>query len=357
MKALVLSGGHGTRLRPFSHTMPKQLIPIANKPVLRYVLENIRDVGVTDIGIIVGDRAREIATVIGDGSDLGVRVTYIRQRKPLGLAHCISLAQPFLGADDFVMYLGDNMLPGGIREAAAQFADTRPEAQVLVCSVPDPRAFGVVEVSREGTVLDLAEKPSRPRSDLAVIGVYFFTAAIHTAVSAIEPSARGELEITDAIRWLLCNGADVRARRYHGYWKDTGEPEDVLDCNRRILAALRVQIAGDVDADSEIRGAVAIEAGARVVRSRIIGPVVVGAKTLIEDSFVGPDTSIGSDCTLREAELTDSIVLDGSLITAVTGLRRSLIGRHATVGSGDTRQAYHRLVVGDHARIRLATSP
>jgi glucose-1-phosphate thymidylyltransferase len=356
MKALVLAGGRGTRLRPFSHTMAKQLIPIANKPVLQYVLENIRDIGVTDIGMIVGDRAEEISAVFGDGLRLGVHITYIRQLEPLGLAHCVSVARSFLGADDFVMYLGDNMLPEGIREAAAQFAAGRPAAQVLVREVPDPRAFGVAEVDENGTVLSLAEKPARPRSNLAIIGVYFFTEAIHDAVTAVGCSARGEQEITDAIQWLLRQGAVVKVGQYHGYWKDTGIPEDVLDCNRRIMSKLRARVAGEVDAGSELYGPVVIEPGARIVRSRIIGPVIIGAGTLIQDSFVGPDTAIGQACVLRETELANSIVLDGASIAEVPGLHGSLIGRSATVGVVDRMQAHHRLIVGDHGRVMLATS-
>jgi glucose-1-phosphate thymidylyltransferase len=355
MKALVLAGGRGTRLRPFSHTMAKQLIPIANKPVLQYVLENIRDIGVTEIGIIVGDRAEEISAVIGDGTRLGVRITYIKQLEPLGLAHCVSVASSFLGAEDFVMYLGDNMLPEGIGEAAARFTATRPAAQVLVREVPDPRAFGVVEVDGDGTVLSLAEKPARPRSNLAIIGVYFFTAAVHDAVAAIQYSARGELEITDAIQWLLRQGAGVTAHEYHGYWKDTGVPEDVLDCNRRVMSTLRSRAAGYVDTVSELYGPVIIEPGARVVRSRVIGPAIIGAGTLIEDSFVGPDTAIGQACVLRETELANSIVLDGAMIAEVPGLHDSLIGRSATVGIDDRVQPRHRLIVGDHGRVMLAT--
>jgi glucose-1-phosphate thymidylyltransferase len=355
MKALVLSGGLGTRLRPFSYSMAKQLIPIANKPVLQYVLENIREIGVTDIGIIVGERAAEIAEVIGDGSHLGLRVTYIQQNEPLGLAHCVAVARQFLGTDDFVMYLGDNMLPEGIREAAARFAAARPAAQVLTRRVSDPRAFGVVETDRDGVVLGLEEKPASPRSDLAIIGVYFFTRAIHDAVAAIRFSARGELEITDAIQWLVDRGAKVTGYQYHGYWKDTGGPEDVLDCNRRMLGCLRPRVDGYVDAASELYGPVVIERGARVVRSTIVGPAVVGGKTLIEGSFVGPSTSIGRGCVLRETELADSIVLDGASIADVPGLRGCLIGRSATVGTGSQQQPHHRLVVGDHAKIALAT--
>ncbi|GAA3795871.1 glucose-1-phosphate thymidylyltransferase [Sphaerisporangium flaviroseum] len=354
MKALILSGGSGTRLRPFSYSMPKQLIPIANKPVLEYVLENVRDLGVREVGVIVGDRAPDIADVIGDGARFGLRVTYLPQDRPLGLAHCVTLARSFLGDDDFVMYLGDNMLPDGVGEIAAEFRALRPAAQVVVRRVADPRAFGVVELDERGAVRRLVEKPRRPRSDLAMLGVYFFTAAIHEAVAAIEPSPRGELEITDAVQWLLGHGAEVRASEYAGYWKDTGQAEDVLACNRHMLAGLRPAVGGEVDAASWVEGQVVIEPGARVVRSRIEGPAIIGAGTVVEDSYVGPYTSIGDDCTLRRTHLADSIVLRGALISEVSGLLGSLIGRSAVVGPASPGEASHCMVVGDHTRVEIA---
>jgi glucose-1-phosphate thymidylyltransferase len=335
--------------------MAKQLVPIANKPVLLYAIDNIHAINVSDIGIVVGDRADEITGVLGDGSRFGVRITYIRQERPLGLAHCIEIAQPFLDGDDFVMYLGDNMLPAGIKSIATEFVAHRPAAQILVRKVPDPRAFGVVELDREGNVLGLVEKPAHPRGDLAIIGVYFFTQAIHEAVAAISVSARGELEITDAIQWLLVNGAQVKACEYNGYWQDTGKPEDVLDCNRHMLDSLRSRVCGDIDAASELRGPIIVEPGARVLHSTITGPVIVGAGTHIENSSVGPYTSIGKGCLLRDAELADSVVFDSASITDVADLRGCLIGRSATVGAGTYQEAYHRLVVGDHANIALAT--
>lgn len=354
MKALVLSGGSGTRLRPFSYSMPKQLIPIANRPVLEHVLENIAELGVTEVAVIVGAWAAEIRTVVGDGARFGMRVTYIRQDRPLGLAHCVALARPFLGDDDFVMYLGDIMLPEGVAEIGQEFRTRRPAAHVVVHRVADPRAFGVAELAPDGSVARLVEKPQFPRSDLAIIGVYFFTPEIHTAVAAIEPSPRGELEITDAIQWLLSNGFDVRASRYTGYWKDTGRVDDVLACNRRLLADVHAMVAGEVDRASELVGPVVVELGARVLRSRVEGPVIIGENSLVEDSHLGPNTSIGRDCVLRATHLADSIVLDGACISEVRGLHGSLIGRAATVGPGEQRGAHHRLVVGDHTRIELA---
>ncbi|WP_030769013.1 MULTISPECIES: glucose-1-phosphate thymidylyltransferase [unclassified Streptomyces] len=354
MKALVLSGGSGTRLRPFSHSMPKQLIPIANRPVLEHVLDGIRKLGITDIGIVVGERAQEIEAALGDGSRLGARITYIRQDLPRGLADCVRISQDFLGDDDFVMYLGDNMLPQGIAEVAKDFRAHAPAAQIAVYKVADPRAFGVAETEPDGTVTGLVEKPAHPRTDLALIGVYFFTPAIHEAVAAIAPSARGELEITDAIQWLVSRGAPVRATEYSGYWRDTGRVEDVLECNREILNGLTRQVDGEVDETSLIVGAVVVEPGARIVRSFIEGPAVIGADSVIVDSHIGPHTSVGRECAISEARIDYSITLDGSSVIGAKGLHGSVIGRAATVTTADHPSGLHSLIIGDHARIEVA---
>ncbi|MFF4442355.1 glucose-1-phosphate thymidylyltransferase [Streptomyces sp. NPDC001621] len=353
MRALVLAGGSGTRLRPFSYSMPKQLIPIANTPVLVHVLRGIRELGVSEAGVVVGNRGPEIEAVLGDGSRFGLRITYIPQDAPRGLAHTVSIARDFLGDDDFVMYLGDNMLPDGVAGIADEFIRHRPDAQVVVHEVADPRSFGVAELGPGGEVLRLVEKPAEPRSNLALLGVYFFTPAIHRAVAAIKPSARGELEITDAVQWLLTSGADVRASRYDGYWKDTGRAEDVLECNSHLLGGLHGRVDGDVDASSILLGQVVVEAGARVLRSRIEGPTIIGAGTVVEDSQVGPYTSIGRDCQVLGSRLERSIALNQATVTGVNGLRDSLIGRGASVGTTGSG-AGHCLVVGDHTRVEVA---
>jgi len=355
VKALVLSGGSGVRLRPISHSMPKQLIPVANRPVLEYVIDDLRKLGVTEIALVVGAWAAQFQRELGDGSRLGVHLTYLRQDQPLGLAHAVRLARTFLGDDDFVMYLGDNVLREGVAEIAQEFRRIRPAAQLVVHKVADPRAYGVAELDAYGAVIRLVEKPERPRSDLAVVGVYFFTAAIHEAVAAIAPSARGELEITDAVQWLVDAGAPVRAREYGGFWRDVGEIEHVLDCNRRLLEDLGRRVAGSVDAGSELRGPVVVEEGARVVRSRIIGPVIIGAGTLVEDSLVGPATAVGRDCMLRSTSLADSVVFDGASISFTGAFRRSVIGRSAMIGPGGRGRDSHQLIVGDHARVELMT--
>ncbi|MEU9310361.1 glucose-1-phosphate thymidylyltransferase [Streptomyces sp. NPDC048256] len=354
MKALVLAGGSGTRLRPFSYSMPKQLIPIANTPVLVHVLRDVRELGVTEVGVIVGNRGPEIEAVLGDGSRFGLRITYIPQDAPRGLAHTVSIARDFLGDDDFVMYLGDNMLPDGVVGIAEEFTAHRPAAQVVVCKVPDPRSFGVAELGPDGEVLRLVEKPPEPRSDMALIGVYFFTPAIHEAVEAIEPSARGELEITDAIQWLVSSGADVRASQYDGYWKDTGRVEDVLECNRHLLDGLNRRVDGHVDAASVLVGQVVVEAGARILRSRLEGPAIIGTGSVVEGSHVGPHTSIGRDCLVTDSRLENSIALDEASVTGVHGLRDSLIGRAASVGTTGRGTDHHCLVVGDHTRVEVA---
>ncbi|MEO3977634.1 glucose-1-phosphate thymidylyltransferase [Streptomyces sp. CAU 1734] len=351
MKALVLAGGSGTRLRPLSHSMPKQLLPIANKPVLEYALENIRAAGVREVGVIVGQWAGEIAEALGDGSRFGVRITYIRQDRPLGLAHCVRLARPFLRDDDFVLYLGDIVLPDGITEAAARFGHERPAAHVMVRKVPDPRAFGVVELDTGGRVSALVEKPLRPRSDLALIGVYFFTPAVHRAVAAIRPGTRGELEITDALQWMVTSGAEVTAGEHDGYWQDTGTADAVLDCNRRLLPTLHHTVRGETDHLSVLDGPVTVEPGARVIASVITGPAIIGAGTVVEHSRIGPFASIGRDCVVRSTWVSDSIVLDGSTVADLPRLHDSIIGRSATVGPSG---AHHRLLVGDHTRVQIA---
>ncbi|MCX5199531.1 glucose-1-phosphate thymidylyltransferase [Streptomyces sp. NBC_00249] len=359
MKALVLTGGSGVRLRPFTYSTPKQLIPLANKPVLEHVVAHLRELGATEVCLLTGDWAEVIETAMGDGSRFGVRLTYLRQDQPRGLAHAVRTARPFLGDDDFLMYLGDNILAdatGAVAAAVGEFRARRPAAGLLVQKVADPRAYGVAELDPDGAVLRLVEKPPHPRTDLAVVGLYYFTAAVHAATDAISPSARGELEITDAVQWLIDRGEQVVARRYSGFWKDVGRADDVLQCNRRLLGELRTDVRGEVDPASELRGQVVIEAGARVVRSLIEGPAIIGAGTLIEDSRVGPGTSIGRDCVVRGTHLADSVVLQGAHICTPRGLRGSVVGRFATVGPGEQGDPGHRLVIGDHASVEMTAA-
>ncbi|MGW4757032.1 glucose-1-phosphate thymidylyltransferase [Streptomyces chartreusis] len=355
MKALVLSGGAGTRLRPITHTSAKQLVPVANKPVLFYGLESIAAAGITEVGVIVGDTAAEIQDAVGDGSKFGLEITYIPQERPLGLAHAVIIARDFLGEDDFVMYLGDNFIVSGIADLVEEFRGNRPDAQILLTHVQDPRSFGVAELDDDGQVLGLEEKPEHPKSDLALVGVYLFTPVIHDAVRAITPSWRGELEITHAIQHLIDARADVRCTVIHGYWKDTGNVADMLEVNRTVLESLSRRIDGEVDEASEAVGRVVVEEGARVINSRIVGPAVVGAGTLVEDSFVGPFTSVAENCRVIDSELEFSIVLRDSTLHGVGRIESSLIGRHVEVTPAPSVPSAHHLVLGDHSKVQIHT--
>ncbi|MFE1313271.1 glucose-1-phosphate thymidylyltransferase [Streptomyces sp. NPDC058755] len=353
MKALVLSGGAGTRLRPITHTSAKQLVPVANKPVLFYGLESLAEAGITQVGMIVGDTAAEIEEAVGDGAGFGLDVTYIPQERPLGLAHAVLIARDFLGDDDFVMYLGDNFVVGGIRDLVDEFRASRPDAQILLTHVPDPRSFGVAELDTAGQVIGLEEKPEHPKSDLALVGVYLFTPAIHEAVRAIGPSRRGELEITHALQHLIDTRADVRSTVIEGYWKDTGNVDDMLEVNRTVLEGVLRRIDGEVDAASETVGRVVIEKGARITHSRIVGPAVIGAGTVVSDSYVGPFTSIAENCRITDSELEFSIVLRDSSIAGVGRIESSLIGRYVEVTPATGVPSAHRLVLGDHSKVQI----
>ena len=354
MKALVLSGGAGTRLRPITHTSAKQLVPVANKPVLFYGLEAIRDAGIIDVGIIVGDTRAEIEAAVGDGSDLGIRATYIPQDAPLGLAHCVLIARDFLGDDDFVMYLGDNFIIGGITDLVDEFKRGGADAQILLTKVDNPQQFGIAELDDAGHILRLVEKPKEPKSDLALVGVYMFSPSIHEAVNSIAPSQRGELEITDAIQWLVDHGKDVRPHMVTGYWKDTGRLEDMLECNRKVLESVEPSTRGSVDAVSRIIGRVVIEEGASIVRSTVRGPAIIGRGTRIVDSYIGPFTSIYHDCLIDSTELEHSIVLEATTISGVSRIEDSLIGKEVEVSPSTAMPRAHRLMLGDHSKVSLA---
>jgi glucose-1-phosphate thymidylyltransferase len=354
LKALVLAGGTGSRLRPITHTAAKQLLPVANKPVLFYGLEAIRETGITEVGMIVGDTAREIQDAVGDGSAFGLDVTYLRQEAPLGLAHAVLVAREFLGDDDFVMYLGDNFLIGGIQELVGSFLDTRPDAQIMLTRVPDPSSFGVAEFDAAGRVVGLEEKPPVPKSDFALVGVYLFTPAIHEAVSGLKPSWRGELEITDAIQWLIESGREVTSCVVTGYWKDTGNVADILEVNRLVLETLEPRCEGIVDADSELIGRVVVEPGARVAGSRIVGPALVESGTRIAGSYVGPFTSIADDCVITDSEIEYSIVLSGASLRGVGRVEASLIGRGVEVTLAPRVPRAHRLFLGDDCKVQIS---
>ncbi|PVD02954.1 glucose-1-phosphate thymidylyltransferase [Streptomyces sp. CS014] len=355
MKALVLAGGIGSRLFPITHTGAKQLIPVANKPVLFYVIETLVDAGVTDIGIVVGGTQAQVREAVGDGSAMGARVTYIYQEEPLGLAHAVLIARDFLGDEDFVMYLGDNFIVGGIDALLRKFHAEGPAAEILLTRVDNPTDFGVAELDAGGQVVRLEEKPKNPASHLAVIGVYLFTPAVHEAIDAIKPSPRGELEIVEAIQWLVNNGYPVGSATVDGYWKDTGTVSDMLEVNRSVLETLEPCTDGKVDEESEIIGRVRIERGAVVSQSRIVGPAVIGAGTVVRSSYIGPSTSIAEDCVIDTSQIEFSIVLNGAAIEGVGPIEGSLIGREAHLTrSCLTPRASHRFLIGDHCKVQVA---
>jgi len=356
VKALVLSGGAGTRLRPITHTSAKQLVPVGNKPILEFGLEAIRDAGITDVGIIVGETHEEIRAHVGDGSRFGVRATFVHQPQPLGLAHAVLTAADagFLSeADDFVMYLGDNLIAGGISEFVDQFRATGPSAQILLAKVRDPERFGVAELDASGHVTRLVEKPSEPTSDLALVGVYLFGGRILTACRSIAPSARGELEITDAIQWLIDADDRVSSLVIDGWWKDTGKLYDLLEANRIVLDTLEARVSGTVDAASEVQGRVVIEEGAELVNSFVRGPAIIGKGTRLVNTFVGPYTAIYHSCVVSDSEIEHSIVLEQTRIADIRRIEDSLIGKQVEVGISEGKPRAYRLMLGDHSRVGL----
>ncbi len=351
MRALILSGGEGSRLRPITHTNAKQLIPIANTPILFSALEAIRDAGITEVGIVVGGTAAEIRAVVGDGSSWGLSVTYIPQEAPLGLAHAVLTAKDFVAGEPFVMYLGDNVLLEGIAPFVEGFERHGPNAQIFVARVPEPERFGVVELDGD-RVVRLVEKPKEFVSDLALVGVYLFDDSILEACATLQPSWRGEYEITEAIQWLVDKGRTVRAEMLTGWWKDTGRPEDLLEANRMVLSTLQRRVDGDVDEASTLEGVVVLEPGAKVVRSTIRGPAIVGEGSLVEESELGPNVSLSSGCTVTGSRIEDSIVMEGCKVTRVRGLAGSILGR-GVEARHSLRKGVHKLVVGDQSQVEV----
>ncbi len=353
LKGLILSGGKGTRLRPITYTSAKQLVPVANKPVLFYGIEAMAAAGIEDIGIIIApETGDEIQAITGDGSRFGVRITYILQDAPLGLAHAVLTAEPFLADSPFVMYLGDNLLQGGIHDLVDAFRSHGPDALILLTPVPDPENYGVAELS-DGQVVRLVEKPPDPRTDLALVGVYMFTPGIHDAARAIEPSARGELEITDAIQHLVDRGLRVEPHIVRGWWKDTGRLEDMLAANRLVLDTIESHVEGELIA-SQVDGRVIIGPGARLERSSVRGPAIIGAGARLTNCYVGPYTAVGEGCAIENAEVEHSILLAGSAVRDLDGrMESSLLGRNVTVGRDQRQPRAYRLMVGDNSEVGI----
>ena len=353
MKGLILSGGKGTRLRPITHTSAKQLVPVANKPVLFYGIEAMAAAGIADVGIIIApETGDEIRAAAGDGSQFGVAITYIEQDEPLGLAHASLTAETYLDGEPFVMYLGDNLLQGGITELVASFRASSPDALILLTPVDDPQNYGVAELDAD-RVVRLVEKPPDPATDLALVGVYMFTAGIHDAARAIEPSDRGELEITDAIQYLVDQGRRVEPHIVRGWWKDTGRLEDMLEANRLVLDRIEPRVEGEL-LDSQCDGRVVVEPGARLERTTVRGPAIIGAGAQITDAYIGPYTSIGERCVISDAEVEHSILLEGSRVTDLEGrMESSLLGRNVKIARGVRQPRAYRFMVGDNSEIGI----
>jgi glucose-1-phosphate thymidylyltransferase len=354
LKGLILSGGRGTRLRPITYTSAKQLVPVANKPVLFYGIEALAAAGIKEIGIIISpETGAEIREAAGGGERFGVSITYIEQDAPLGLAHAVLTAEPFLADSAFVMYLGDNLLRDGVTQLVSTFRSEEPDALILLTPVKDPENYGVAELDGDSRVTRLVEKPPQPTTDLALVGVYMFTQSIFDAARAIEPSGRGELEITDAIQHLVDGGRRVDPHIVHGWWKDTGQVQDMLEANHLILDDLEERIDGEL-VDSRVEGRVVVEAGARLERATVRGPAIIGADAILRDAYIGPYTAIGNDVRIEDAEVEYSIVLEGSTIEHLEGrIEASLVGKNVAIKRSPAMPRAYRFVVGDNAEIEI----
>ena len=354
MKALVLAGGTGTRLRPLTYTMAKQLVPVANKPVLHYVMQHLADDGIKQIGVIIAPETGEQIRNALSSNPWDVNFTFIEQAEPLGLAHAVKVSRDFLGDDPFIMYLGDNLLEEGIGEFRKRFEDSGADSMILLKEVDDPRLFGVAAIDEDGRVCKLVEKPEKPPSNLGLVGVYLFSPLIHQAIDEIKPSGRGELEITDAIQKLLDQGRNVNSLIVKGWWLDTGKKDDMLEANRVVLDQwAKSDLNGEVDDESRVAGRVVLGHGSRIIRSRVRGPAVIGAGSIIEDTFIGPSTSIGENCIVRNTSLEHCVLLDGVTIEGAGRVEDSILGRNAVVRrTSGNHEALH-LMVGDDAEVLL----
>ncbi len=354
MKALIASGGRGTRLRPITHTQNKHLIPIANKPILYYAIEAAADAGIKEIGIVHNADSQEVPKYIGDGSKWGVKITYIPQETPGGLAQVVQLAEKFIAGDKFIFYLGDNILVGGVKRFVDEFEKSGCNCYLTLSKVKDPERFGVPEI-RDGKIVRVEEKPKQPKSNYAVAGIYLYDHHIFEAVKSLKPSARGELEISDAHTLLIERGLKIGYSEITGWWKDTGKPTDLLEANRLILDNIEPRNDGTVDKQSEVAGRVVIEQGARIINSKIRGPGIIGKNCVIENSYIGPFTSIGDRTEVRNSEIEYSIILRDCKVTSV-GIRieGSILGNDVEVVEATGKPQVHRFMIGDQSRIEVA---
>ena len=354
MKGLILAGGSGRRLRPITHKTAKQLVPIANKPILHYVIEDLVGVGITDLGIVVGDTAKEIEESVGNGSQWNADITYIHQEEPLGLAHAVLISEPFLGQEKFIMYLGDNMFEDSLHAVVEDFEKSSINARLLLAKVDNPQAFGVAEVDEQGAIKGLVEKPENPKSDLALVGVYLFDSTIHRAVKAIEPSDRGELEITDAIQWMIDKENSIEHKTLEGWWIDTGKKDPLLLCNELILEKIETLLLSQIGETVTLKGEIATGENVEIIDSNIQGPVVIGSGVRIERSDIGPYVSIGDDCKIEDSSVERSVLMEKSYVSGVTQLTKSVLGREVEIDGTETEfQESTSVMLGDGTKVNL----
>ncbi|MBM4262080.1 MAG: glucose-1-phosphate thymidylyltransferase [Deltaproteobacteria bacterium] len=355
LKGLILSGGRGTRLRPLTHTAAKQLVPVANRPILYYVLDNLKAAGIGEVGMVIcPETGNAVRSAIGDGRRWDLKIDYILQEEPLGLAHAVKVAQPYLGNDPFIMYLGDNLIGSRISQYCEEFARSDADAMILLKEVSNPSAFGIAEIDEAGRVRNLVEKPNAPKSNLALVGIYIFSSEIHHAISQIQPSWRGELEITDAIQSLLIRGGKVLSDKIDGWWLDTGKKDDLLTANTVVLDDwIQRSIQGDVDSASNVTGRVQLGKNSRIVRSKIRGPVVIGDNVLVENSFIGPFTSIADGCQIISSVLEHCVFLESARVENVDRLEDSLLGKNSVVVKDHGTHHAYRLMIGDDSEVLL----
>jgi glucose-1-phosphate thymidylyltransferase len=355
MKGLVLSGGRGTRLRPLTHTAAKQLVPVGNRPILFHVLDNLKKASLENVGIVISpETGNAVREAVGDGNAWGMNIQFIPQSEPLGLAHAVKVARPFLGDDSFVMYLGDNLIGSGIGKHLEKFASSGADASILLKEVDNPSSFGIAEVGDDQRVIRLVEKPKEPKSNLALVGIYFFTEQIHEAISTISPSWRGELEITDAIQALLDAGGKVLSDRVQAWWLDTGKKDDLLTANTVVLDEwVKRRIDGEVDSQSQVTGRVQVGQSSKICNSIIRGPVVIGENVLVENSFIGPFTSIGNGCRIVSSVLEHCVLLENARIEQVDRLEDSLVGKSSVVLRDHKVHQAYRLMIGDDSEVLL----
>ncbi len=354
MKGLILAGGSGRRLRPITHKTAKQLVPIANKPILHYVIEDLVGVGITDLGIVVGDTAKEIEKSVGNGSQWNADITYIHQEEPLGLAHAVLISEPFLGQEKFIMYLGDNMFEDSLHAVVEDFEKSSTNARLLLAKVDNPQAFGVAEVDEQGVIKGLVEKPKNPKSDLALVGVYLFDSTIHRAVKAIEPSDRGELEITDAIQWMIDKENSIEHKTLEGWWIDTGKKDPLLLCNELILEKIETLLLSQIGETVTLKGEIVTGENVEIIDSNIQGPVVIGSGVRIERSDIGPYVSIGDDCKIEDSSVERSVLMEKSYVSGVTQLTKSVLGREVEIDGTETEfQESTSVMLGDGTKVNL----